>query len=1163
MTENPDRSSPARLLILCAFALVLRTTTPARCAESKKDSAYAPHIAAASNEGEQQMASFIVPEGLQVKLWAAEPMVANPVCLTVDEQGRVYVAETYRIHHGVEDDREHMDWLDDDLASTTVDARRAMLHKHLKEKVADYTKEHDRVRLLEDRSGGGKADHVSLFADSFHDVIDGIGAGLLARRGDVYFTCIPSLYRLRDTRGTGTADVRQILSTGYGVRVSFLGHDLHGLIFGPDGKLYFSLGDRGFHVTTADGRTIADPDTGGVFRCNPDGTGLELFAYGLRNPQKLAFDEYGNLFTCDNNSDSGDRARWVYIVEGSDNGWRMPYQYLEGRGPFNREKLWYPQFAGQAAYIVPPIAWVADGPSGLVYYPGTGWSDKWRDRFFLCDFRGASGTSGVRSIALKPKGASFELTENSECIWHILATDVAWGPSGDLNITDWVEGWDGCGKGRVYRVVDPAKQQDPQVLEVKRLIAEGMSKRSSDELIKLLGHADMRVRQEAQFSLAERVVRTAGATAGSSSSAALLGKRAVAPVDGEHLAKQIAESQEIIKALTAVAASNDNQLAIVHAIWALGQIGDRHRMAIDALLPLTADKDAEIRAQVARVLGDLRYAPALDRLIALMKDASPRVRHLAAIAVGKLGRSEAIPAAIAMLRENDDKDAVIRHSAVMALVGSHDPKGILAATGGEAPAVKLGVVVALRRLKDDAIAQFLDEENPLVALEAARAINDVPLDTHLPALAKRIDAPPAGDEATRDAFLRRVLNANFRLGETANAIAVAQFAGSDRASDALRIEALRMLADWAKPSPRDRLTNFWRPLARRSPDIAAHALEPELSSIMAASNAVRQAAMETAAKLGIKEIAPKLAELVHGGRGGDPFGGQLPAEIRIQALKALYEMRDERLDAAVAIAVKDSDSSLRSEGVRVLASLHPAEAIDPLTKALEQVTDTHERQSALATLGSLNFPAADTLLARWLDKLLARQVPPEIQLDLLDAAGKRGTPELKEKLARFEAARPNREPIDAFRESLVGGNAERGRKIFFERAEVNCLRCHTIDGKGGQVGPDLSKIGTEKKREYLLEAIVDPNKTIAKGFETVVLSLDDGRQVAGILKGETDKHVQLMSPEAKVVTVPKSAIESRTTGKSAMPQDVIKTLTKSDIRDLVEFLAGLSGTSGR
>ena len=90
-----------------------------------------------------------------------------------------------------------------------------------------------------------------------------------------------------------------------------------------------------------------------------------------------------------------------------------------------------------------------------------------------------------------------------------------------------------------------------------------------------------------------------------------------------------------------------------------------------------------------------------------------------------------------------------------------------------------------------------------------------------------------------------------------------------------------------------------------------------------------------------------------------------------------------------------------------------------------------------------------------------------------------------------------------------------------------------------------------------MESVVDPNKVIAKGFETVVLALDDGRQVAGILKSEDPKELKLMTPEGKLVIVEKSRIDQRTSGKSAMPQDISKPLTKSDLRDVVEFLSGL------
>ena len=266
-----------------------------------------------------------------------------------------------------------MNWLDDDLASRTVADRVAMYKKYLGKGFAAYEVEHERVRRIVDSDGDGQADAATVFADGFNDPAAGIGAGLLARKGDVWYACIPWLWKLRDTKGDGQADRRTLLHEGYGVHVGFIGHDLHGLRFGPDGRLYFSIGDRGFNVKTIDGHTLAMPDTGSVLRCNPDGTELEVFASGLRNPQELAFDQYGNLFTGDNNSDSGDQARWVYVVEGGDSGWRIGYQFIESpisRGPWNEEKLWYPAFDGQAACIVPPIANLADGPSGLTYDPG-------------------------------------------------------------------------------------------------------------------------------------------------------------------------------------------------------------------------------------------------------------------------------------------------------------------------------------------------------------------------------------------------------------------------------------------------------------------------------------------------------------------------------------------------------------------------------------------------------------------------------------------------------------------------------------------------------------------------------------------------------------------------------------------------------------------------
>lgn len=134
-------------------------------------------------------------------------------------------------------------------------------------------------------------------------------------------------------------------------------------------------------MKSKEGKQSEVSDTGAILRCNPDGTDFEVFATGVRNPQELVFDELGNLFTGDNNSDSGDKARFVHLVEGGDCGWRMTFQYLDDRGPWNRELLWDDKEGQKARYIVPPIMNLSNGPSGLTYNPGTGLSKNMRGNF--------------------------------------------------------------------------------------------------------------------------------------------------------------------------------------------------------------------------------------------------------------------------------------------------------------------------------------------------------------------------------------------------------------------------------------------------------------------------------------------------------------------------------------------------------------------------------------------------------------------------------------------------------------------------------------------------------------------------------------------------------------------------------------------------------------
>jgi quinoprotein glucose dehydrogenase len=1082
---------------------------------------YDPKIASASDEAKRAIRSFRVPKGLEVELFAAEPLLANPVAFCVDEKGAFYVAETFRLGAGVTDTRGHMNWLDDDLACRTVADRVAMYKKYLGREFGRYEIEHERVRRIFDNDGDGRADASAVFADGFNDPAAGIGAGILARKDDVWYACIPWLWKLRDTDGDGRADRRTLLHEGYGVHVGFLGHDLHGLKLGPDGRLYFSIGDRGFNVTTLDGRKLANLDSGSVLRCNPDGTELEIFATGLRNPQELAFDEFGNLFTGDNNSDSGDRARWVYLVEGGDSGWRIGYQFMAGsysRGPWNEEKLWYPAFDGQAAYIVPPIANLGDGPSGLAYHPGVSQlPETYRNHFFLVDFRGSGNQSGIRSFALRPKGASFELTDSQRFAWSVLATDVDFSPDGAVVFCDWVEGWDKPNKGRLYRIVDPSRRNDSTVREVQAMLAQGMDHRLDDELTKLLAHPDMRIRQEAQFVLAAR-------------------------------------GDDGWKAFVRLASSKENLLARIHAIWGLGQIFRTKRAGSspnlwDILHPLLDDPEAEIRAQAAKALGEAREAQALDKLVNRLGDESPRVRFFAAIALGKLGRLEAVKPLLALLRENADKDPYLRHAAVMGLVGANDVAALKRATSDDSTPVRMGALLALRRLGHPDVARFLKDRDPRVVLEAARAINGVPIAAAMPALA----ALPI-ESKTPLPLLRRVLNANLHLGGSDQAASVAVTAGRSDLPASVRIQALEMLGGWAKPSGRDAVMGLWRPIAPRPSAPATEALRSRMETILSNSpDSVRAAATMAAAALGMKEAGDSLVALTTNRDQSD--------RTRSAALKALDQLGDPRRVETARRAAAMTGSRTRTEALRILATADPESAI-PLVQDWIDHGPTAERQGALATLAGMKGDATRRALLTRLDQLIAGKIPPEIQLDLIEAAAKRPEPEIRAKLAQYEGTKPKNDALSAYREVLSGGNAQRGRSVFTDKAETECLRCHkartwNAEIPGGEVGPELSGIGARQNRTYLLESIVDPNKQIAQGFESVVLATADGKVITGVLRGEDETSVRLITAEGQLVTVPKSSIEERTRGPSAMPADLVQKLSKAELRDLVEFLSTL------
>src|SRR5690606_6589868 len=466
---------------------------------------------------------------------------------------------------------------------------------------------------------------------------------------------------------------------------------------------------------------------------NPDGTDFEVFASGLRNVHEFVFDEYANMISVDNDGDhAGETERLVYIVNGSDTGWRINWQFGKYRDPKNNtykvwmdEGLYKTRFEGQSAYITPAIANYVNGPTGMLYNPGTALAPRWKNTFFVVEFVGGPAQSGIHSFKLMPKGATFELAETNKIASGILATGLDFGPDGAMYVADWIDGWVNKGYGRIWELDDEEGAAWEERQRTQAVFAEDSGRTDLSYLDELLKYPELRIRQNAQFELVTR------------------GKKGA-----EILEKNIRQT--------------DHQLARIHGIIGLSQLARLNNMDFAApLLSLLTDRDPEIRAQAAKWLGDIRYQDAGAALMSLLEDDNERVTFFAAEALGRAAYEPAIPGLISLLERNNDQDAFVRHAASLALARIGQAEPIIALANHPSRAVRIGAVVALRRMSHAGVSHFLEDQDEFIVTEAARAINDdFSIEAALPALAALLNQTSFDNEA----LIRRAINANLRVG---------------------------------------------------------------------------------------------------------------------------------------------------------------------------------------------------------------------------------------------------------------------------------------------------------------------------------------------------------------------------------------------------------------
>jgi quinoprotein glucose dehydrogenase len=496
-----------------------------------------------------------------------------------------------------------------------------------------------------------------------------------------------------------------------------------------------------------------------------------------------------------------------------------------------------------------------------------------------------------------------------------------------------------------------------------------------------------------------------------------------------------------------------------------------------------------------------------------------------------------------VLAENDDSDPVLRHAAVMGLSAARPSDVLAAAIGHSSAAVRRAAVAALRRMQSPLISGFLTDESVLVAEEAARAIHDVPLENCMADLAAQIERFPQSIS-----FTHRALNAAYRLGSDEFAQRILRVALDMRFDAMLRKEALIMLSKWSAPLPRDRVLGMWRPIPARDGAPAARALAQHFSDILESGDeSLIAMSLDAVAALTIAEASKPIEELLN--------EKTRPAQLRARAMMTLKSLRPDNLRTLAESGVNDDSPDVRIAARDAFVAVDPVSASNCVLRGVES-KDMRERQAAIGLLPKLPMSVAEPSIVDLINELERGEVPADSRLEIVECAQLLGksSQAIRDLIAKH-AASAGGDPAAAFRECLEGGDADKGKTIFFERVQVNCVRCHRIGDRGGAVGPDLSEIGGKKDRQYLLESLIDPNRTIAEKFETVVILTDQGKTISGILQAETGDFIRLTTADGNLIVINKVSIDERRRGKSAMPDDVSTHMSPRDVRDLVEFLA--------
>ena len=956
------------------------------------------------------------------------------------------------------------------------------------------------VRRLVDLDGDGVFDKSTIFADRMT-----MPEGGLWHDGALYIISAPYLWRLEDVDDDGVADKREkILGS-----MEFDGRaNQHGPYLGPNGRFYFSGGHFGYDLIGTDGSRSGYSRAAGVFSCWPDGSDVQVEGQGGVNPVDIVFTENGDMLSTCAIFDSFGGKRHDALIHWI---WGGLTQRVYGSPLLPETGLRLPAVS----------RWGQVAPAGLLRYRGESFGAAYRGTLFACQFN----THKVVHVRLEPQGGSFLTVENdfitSESVGFHPA-DILEDADGSLLLLD-TGGWLSWGcpfsknakpeiKGAIYRILKKgsAVKQDPRGMSLD------WDSINPKELVRLLNDSRQAVRDKAMNSLIQR-------------------------------------GEVVLDEVESVYSSSSEPSFRKRCLWLVSKL--RGERSVGLLRKALSDSDPGVRQVAVRSIGRFKDESAVQRLVGLLDDPSPFVQTAAATAIGQLNAKEAIPSLFENLDAGDSLQT--RHAFVYALIEIGDSPGVSAYLSDDKHPHRQGI--ALR------VLEALDGD-----LEASKIL---PL-LHSPDINVR-------QEARRIISSRRELNKEiFQIFQeivtqdevnSANEQLIEEIVMANAQHAAFHSILLKTLTSRnVKPQVQGQvmaamcfLDNLPKPL-RESVLLGLNSGIPE----------VREEALNIAQRFEMSQPIMAAVSLLSKNENE-------PAETRTSAIQVLVNHNGTLSDESFAFLA----NLVTKEKTPILLGRQAAQALGSMRLHLMKESHLDKLIYTIEKAPSFHMPSLvrpftfedevnttkETFVddAAWnhLENKLAAALEKNSGLALLQAGERQGIIDtfVNDKagdhtalLSVLKMKSPRQEEQESTIESILDGldlgNASRGRVLFHDQ-RVSCGACHRIEGQGGQLGPNLTKIGSIRQPRDLLEAILYPSSTVVNGYEYYVMETDNGESFGGIIQRETKDAIYLKNANMRNVRVARNQIHSVTTSSiSIMPSGLNQVLSRQELLDLVSFL---------